>query len=96
MSVGEIGKNGLNQGRRKHLCVSLYAFLHKQPTDLDSGVPRLEKEEIIKKEVIGKGMFGVVWLGTCRGMDVAVKILHAQDMDDNGLKEFEKEVSFMR
>jgi hypothetical protein len=41
-------------------------------------------------------MFGVVWLGHCRGMDVAVKLLHTQDMDETGLKEFEKEVSFMR
>eukprot|EP01127_Copromyxa_protea_P021938 TRINITY_DN7674_c0_g1_i1.p1 TRINITY_DN7674_c0_g1~~TRINITY_DN7674_c0_g1_i1.p1 ORF type:complete len:569 (-),score=106.76 TRINITY_DN7674_c0_g1_i1:7-1713(-) len=65
-------------------------------SDLDSGVPRLKKEEIVKKEVIGSGNFGVVWSGNCRGMDVAVKILNNQSLDENGLKEFEKEVSFMR
>lgn len=59
-------------------------------------MPRIQKEEIVKKSMIGKGMFGVVWLGHCRGLDVAVKILHSQDIDDTVLKEFEKEVDFMR
>ena len=41
------------------------------------------------------GCFGVVWLGKCRGDDVAIKILHSQELEASVLQEFEKEVSFM-
>lgn len=47
------------------------------------------------EEKIGGGCFGNVYRGTCRGKQVAIKKLITQDMDDNTLDEFRKEVEIM-
>jgi hypothetical protein len=41
------------------------------------------------------GNFGQVWLGTCRGMTVAVKKLHVQVFDQQTIEDFKKEVTMM-
>jgi len=56
----------------------------------------IAEEEIIidKNRVLGKGSFGAVYAGTCRGKDVAVKILD-NDVSDNVLEDFKNEVAVM-
>lgn len=57
--------------------------------------PEIEKGEIRLEEKIGGGCFGNVFKGTVRGKTVAIKKLHAQDMDQATLEEFRKEVEIM-
>jgi len=47
-------------------------------------------------EVIGKGTFGEVFKGVWNGTEVGVKFLNAQDMSDQFLQDFYKEVTIMR
>ncbi|KAJ7553595.1 hypothetical protein O6H91_06G104600 [Diphasiastrum complanatum] len=53
-------------------------------------------EEIDLKEKIGAGSFGTVHRGDCRGSDVAVKILTEQDLFEEQLSEFMREVEIMK
>lgn len=55
----------------------------------------IEPGELVLQEKIGKGNFGVVWKGKCRGVDVAIKKLHAESFDPNTLEEIKKEVALM-
>lgn len=46
-------------------------------------------------EEIGKGNFGRVYKGNCRGKIVAVKQLFAKDLEIKVLEEFKKEVAVL-
>ncbi|PWA59556.1 serine/threonine-protein kinase CTR1 [Artemisia annua] len=48
------------------------------------------------KERIGAGSFGTVYRSEWHGSDVAVKVLTAQDLHDNQMREFLREVSIMK
>mmetsp|Transcript_17744 Transcript_17744/g.49936 ORF Transcript_17744/g.49936 Transcript_17744/m.49936 type:complete len:723 (+) Transcript_17744:95-2263(+) len=39
-----------------------------------SGPSRIDRDEIHLEKVIGKGQFGEVYIGTCRGMEAAIKV----------------------
>jgi predicted Ser/Thr protein kinase len=56
-------------------------------------VPEIKGNEIRYVEQIGKGCFGTVFLGECRGKTVAVKKLNTQRFDKKALEEFKKEVA---
>lgn len=53
-------------------------------------------QEIEKTAVLGDGSFGTVYQGRCRSKDVAVKVLHKQDLDAKTLAAFRKEVEILR
>ncbi|KAH3758266.1 LRR-GTPase of the ROCO family [Pelomyxa schiedti] len=57
---------------------------------------RLDYDELeVKLPPIGDGGYGVVYKGTWRGTDVAVKVLKYQDLDDVSLAEFKREIRMM-
>jgi len=60
----------------------------------NKGPPEIRKEEIEYLEKIGGGCFGHVFRGKCRGKEVAVKKLFRQDMNEQTLASFKKEVEF--
>jgi len=60
-----------------------------------SGPPEIGPEEIELVQVLGDGSFGTVYRGKCRKKDVAVKILHNQQLDQKTLQAFRKEVEIM-
>eukprot|EP01102_Stenamoeba_stenopodia_P018241 TRINITY_DN6667_c0_g2_i1.p1 TRINITY_DN6667_c0_g2~~TRINITY_DN6667_c0_g2_i1.p1 ORF type:complete len:585 (+),score=105.90 TRINITY_DN6667_c0_g2_i1:226-1980(+) len=51
--------------------------------------------EIQMTKVIGKGSYGTVYEGVCRGHIVAVKRLHRQDLSEDSLRLFRQEVGIM-
>ena len=53
-------------------------------------------QEIEKTAVLGDGSFGTVYQGRARSKDVAVKVLHKQDLDAKTLAAFRKEVEILR
>lgn len=53
-------------------------------------------EDLIMKERVGAGSFGTVHRADWRGSDVAVKVLMEQDVHDDRLKEFLREVGIMK
>jgi len=55
----------------------------------------IEPSEITLSKELGKGAFGVVYKGTLRGKSVAVKKLNAQNLDEETLASFRKEVAIM-
>jgi len=57
------------------------------------GPPEIGSHEIIKSVLIGEGTFGKVYRGRCREKDVAIKVLHKQQMDAKTLANFRKEVA---
>eukprot|EP01097_Dermamoeba_algensis_P001375 TRINITY_DN1518_c0_g2_i1.p1 TRINITY_DN1518_c0_g2~~TRINITY_DN1518_c0_g2_i1.p1 ORF type:complete len:555 (+),score=119.45 TRINITY_DN1518_c0_g2_i1:113-1777(+) len=59
------------------------------------GPPEIGPEEIELVQVLGDGSFGTVYRGKCRKKDVAVKILHNQQLDQKTLQAFRKEVEIM-
>lgn len=54
--------------------------------------PSIQPNEVIFEKSIGKGSFGEVFKGTCRGQVVAVKVLNKQNLPEKALREFEREV----
>ena len=60
------------------------------------GPPEIARDEIEIFEPLGKGMFGTVYRGRCRAKDVAVKVLHRQELDEECLREFRREVEIIR
>jgi serine/threonine protein kinase len=57
--------------------------------------PEIQDNEIELIEELGSGCFGKVYLGKCRGKDVAIKKLHSQRLDEKTLRDFKKEVEVM-
>jgi predicted Ser/Thr protein kinase len=55
----------------------------------------LEFEPKDKHTIIGKGMYGTVYEGRCRGLRVAIKVLNDQKMDARTMKKFKAEVELM-
>jgi len=45
---------------------------------------------------LGKGQYGTVFLGKCRGVQVAIKKLNDQNLDDETIEDFRKEVNILR
>lgn len=68
------------------------------PEDLVQNVNRstIRPEEVVKDELLGRGSFGEVWKGRCRGQTVAIKILNNQNIDAKLMEEFKREVSIVR
>jgi len=62
---------------------------------LHSGPPEIQPHEIKCLEKIGGGCFGEVFRGKCRGIEVAVKRLFRNDLDEKTLADFRKEVEIM-
>jgi len=54
------------------------------PTELDYG------------SKIGKGQYGTVYVGKCRGIQVAIKKLNEQNLDAETIEDFRKEVNILR
>lgn len=55
----------------------------------------IQPNELKCGQQIGEGCFGVVWKGTCRGQEVAIKKLHVTEFENATLEEFKKEVSIL-
>lgn len=60
------------------------------------GPPEISRDEIEIFESLGEGMFGAVYRGKCRGKDVAVKVLHRQELDEECITAFRREVEIIR
>ena len=60
------------------------------------GPPEINSTEIETLSILGDGSFGTVRRGRCRAKDVAVKVLHEQNLDDKALASFRKEVEIVR
>jgi serine/threonine protein kinase len=60
------------------------------------GPPEVSPDEIEKFSVLGDGSFGTVYAGRCRSKDVAIKVLHKQDLDEKTLQAFRREVEIIR
>ena len=57
---------------------------------------RLDPDEVKREREIGKGAYGVVYSGTYRGMDVAIKVVRFQEcMLPYMVDDFEREVAVM-
>lgn len=56
----------------------------------------IPSEDIILGPVLGKGAFGEVHRGRCRGKACAVKRLHVQQLTDEALADFAAEVEILR
>jgi serine/threonine protein kinase len=60
------------------------------------GPPEIQPEEIQLHSVLGQGAFGTVWRGTCRAIDVAVKVPNnARRITQRQLEAFQGEVLVM-
>jgi len=57
--------------------------------------PEIDPSEIEELEIIGEGSFGKVYIGRCRGKDVAIKKLNKPITDTKTLKTFKDEVGVM-
>lgn len=60
-----------------------------------TGTPEISHTEIQILEEIGGGQFGKVYRGMCRGKEVAIKKLLADDLTPEEMAEFRKEVEIM-
>eukprot|EP01104_Vermistella_antarctica_P014036 TRINITY_DN4345_c0_g1_i1.p1 TRINITY_DN4345_c0_g1~~TRINITY_DN4345_c0_g1_i1.p1 ORF type:complete len:583 (+),score=95.87 TRINITY_DN4345_c0_g1_i1:118-1866(+) len=76
------GRNGLST-----------SGVHVRPEGF--GLPEILPHEITKTGVLGDGSFGTVYKGVCRQKDVAIKVLHNQDIDAKTLEAFKKEVDIV-
>jgi len=66
--------------------------LRPQAVETRVSAPTIRPEEIIYGDALGSGSYGKVYLGTCRGKNVAIKKLHQQNLNKKIIEEFKKEV----
>lgn len=59
-------------------------------------VPEIHEHELVLGPRIGGGTFGDVYRGSCRGGDVAIKKLKAQNLTDAQLGQFRNEIEILR
>ena len=71
-------------------------FVHRRQPSESLGPLEIAKGEVEVSSVLGEGTFGKVYRGTCRAKRVAVKILHRQELDEDTLDDFRKEVEMLR
>jgi serine/threonine protein kinase len=57
--------------------------------------PDISSNEVNMAKKIGEGQFGLVYEGKCRGVTVAIKVLHAVEMSSEDIEDFKKEVGIM-
>lgn len=60
------------------------------------GPPEILPNELEILNLLGNGSFGKVYRGRCRSKDVAVKVLHHQELDEATIATFRKEVEIVR
>ena len=78
---------GCRSGRAKQFHVSL-----KMKTVPET---KIHYSEIVQKHVLGEGSFCVVFFGTFRGNDVAVKKMKEVGVNEASMAEFEKDVAIL-
>ncbi|KAN0019447.1 hypothetical protein ACTFIU_002656 [Dictyostelium citrinum] len=86
------------------LLISIFSFvfIRKRLNSKRSGYTQIKDGKDIDTQQIkigvriGKGNFGEVYLGTWRGSEVAVKKLPAHNINENILKEFNREINLMK
>lgn len=71
------------------------SFYSRTEERRSTGPPEIGPREVERGAVLGDGSFGTVYKGKCREKDVAVKVLHKQDLDAKTLDAFRKEVEIM-
>jgi len=102
---GKEGKSSTRkEGTDKHKHKSTSKKTDKKPSSEKSvdkpkskgtavDVPEIDPADILLEVEIGRGCFGNVFKGRCRGKAVAVKKLFQQEMEEETLKDFQKEVA---
>jgi len=75
----------------KHAKKSKRTTKKSEPLKHAVDVPQIGPEELILESELGRGCFGVVYKGRCRGKIVAIKKLHS-NLGDEVVKDFQKEV----
>jgi len=63
--------------------------------ELFGTAPDIASSEVTLGRKIGEGQFGSVFEGRCRGIVVAVKVLHETQMSQEDIEDFKKEVGIM-
>jgi len=69
--------------------------IHATGSETSTEAPEIGFNEIKLLEEVGKGNFGRVFRGNCRGKIVAVKQLFAKDLESKMLEEFRKEIAVL-
>lgn len=59
------------------------------------GTPEIHPSEIEIVHVLGDGAYGTVYKGRCRSNEVAVKKLHTQNLSQDELDNFRREVEIL-
>jgi serine/threonine protein kinase len=67
---------------------------HKED-DVFGKAPDISHNEVTLGKKLGEGQFGAVYEAKCRGVTVAVKVLHATDMSAEDIEDFKNEVGIM-
>lgn len=84
------------------MCNSFFLlhFLVEPPSFLNEfGPPDIDPDEIKydeQKDFLGKGSFGSVYKGFCRGQRVAIKVPNKQNLSQQEMEDFKNEVKLMK